>query len=252
MIYFVNIKKEDFLSKKLLYRFMSLEYALGTLNDKHLWFADPTIWKDPFEKRFLEAQYYQQISNKQMKFPWLGKVFCSCFTQVSTSEAYWNRIFDGVGIEFKFIRERLLDTLESYDRENQCDIYIGKIDYLATKQIQNSQFLHGYTNGLRKEEDWAKLLLMKRMAYKYEDEIRIIIVKRKITSSKGCHVAYACANTELIDTITLDPRIGKNVEAMLKSLFCNKYGFASEMGKPLRVQKSMLYTPSKQLINIKI
>ena len=228
---------------------MPLEYALDTLNQGHLWFANPTIWKDPFEKRFLEAQYHLQALNKDIEFPWLGRVFCSCFTQVSTSEAYWNRISDGIGIEFKFIRDCLLAILESYDQDNQCDIYIGKIEYLPTKDIQSSKFLQNYTQGLQSEEDRAKLLFVKRLAYKYEEEIRIIIVRKEKTKSQGCYVTYdVSTSTNLIDTITLDPRIGKNVETMLKSLFCSQYHFASPIGKPSRVQKSMLYTHKKRPI----
>lgn len=182
----------------------------------------------------------------------MGRVFCSCFTQVSTSEAYWNRISDGIGIEFKFIRDYLLAILESYDQVNQCDIYIGKIEYLPTKDIQSSKFLQNYTKGLQSEEDWAKLLFVKRLAYKYEEEIRIVIVKKAKTTSKGCYVPYKCDNTDLIDIVTLDPRIGKNVEQMLKSLFCNQYGFVSSIGKSSRVQKSMLYTPNKRPILVTI
>ena len=166
MIHFINITEDEFRERKLLYRFMPLEYALDTLNQGHLWFANPTIWKDPFEKRFLEARYHIQALNKDRDFPWIERVFCSCFTQVSTSEAYWNRISDGIGIEFKFIRNLLLDVLESYNKENQVDIYIGKVDYLPTKDIQNSKFLNNYTNGLQRNEDWATLLFVKRLAYK--------------------------------------------------------------------------------------
>lgn len=252
MMHFINITKDEFLERKLLYRFMPLEYALDTLNQGHLWFANPIIWKDPFEKRFLEARYHMQDLNQDRDFPWIGNVFCSCFTQVSTSEAYWNRISDGIGIEFKFIRNLLLDVLERYDQENQVDIYIGKVDYLPTKDIQSSQFLNNYTNGLQCNEDWAKLLFVKRLAYKYEEEIRIVIVKKGKTTSKGIYVPYKCDNTDLIDTITLDPRIGKNVELMLKSLFSNQYGFVSQKGKPSRVQKSMLYTPNKRQIIINV
>lgn len=47
---FVNITREEFLSKKLLHKYMPLEYALDSLNNRHLWFANPATWKDPFEK----------------------------------------------------------------------------------------------------------------------------------------------------------------------------------------------------------
>jgi len=60
MITFVNITEDEFLENKLLYKHMPLENALRSLNEKYLWFANPFTWKDPFEKRFLEAKYIKK------------------------------------------------------------------------------------------------------------------------------------------------------------------------------------------------
>ena len=56
-IQFVNITEDEFFKTALLHKYMPLEFALKTLNEKKLWLANPTSWKDPFEKRFIEAQY---------------------------------------------------------------------------------------------------------------------------------------------------------------------------------------------------
>ena len=78
MIQFVNITKEEFLQSKLLYKHLPLENALRTLKDKSLWFANPMTWKDPFERRFLEAKY--MLNGEEKNFTWKGKVFCTCMT----------------------------------------------------------------------------------------------------------------------------------------------------------------------------
>lgn len=90
---FINITESDFLSKKVLYKYMPLESALATIKEKYMWFANPVVWKDPFEKRFIEAKY--KVGAAEKDFPLNGRVFCSCLTQTQTSEAHWNTYLSG-------------------------------------------------------------------------------------------------------------------------------------------------------------
>lgn len=247
---FINITEDEFLSKKLLHKFMPLEYALETLNNKHLWFANPTTWKDPFEKRFIDATY-KSLNGELHKFTWRDRVFCICMTQTATSEAYWNTYSPhSIGVELKFIRKKLLDVLKQL-AENY-DIFIGKVEYMKTADIQkalsNIPFNPPCNHNIRTKECRARLLLLKRIAYKYEDEIRIMIIKKNITKGKGIYIDYVCDNVEMIDSITLDPTLEKNVTKLLKDIFVNHYGFtpiSTGNSKKFRVQKSSLYTDVK-------
>ena len=126
MLRFVNITEAEFLSSKLLYKHMPLENALRTLNNKALWFANPATWPDPFERRFLEATYVK--GGKETTFNWIERVFCTCMTQTSSSEAFWNAYSKGeIVIEFRIIREKLLEDLKR--NATKYDIFIGKAGY---------------------------------------------------------------------------------------------------------------------------
>ena len=132
-IHFINISEEYFLKKKLLYKHMPLENALQSLKGKYLWFANPSTWKDPFERRFLEAKYIK--NGKEVNFNWKDKVFCTCLTQTQTSEAYWNIYkHNNIGIEFKINRKELLEELKKYD--DTYNIYVGRAEYLKTSDIK--------------------------------------------------------------------------------------------------------------------
>lgn len=245
-LHFVNISREEFLGKKLLHKFMPLEYALDTLNHKHLWFANPTTWKDPFEKRFITATYKKQ-GNVSRNFAWKDRVFCICMTQTATSEAYWNTYsHHSIGIELKFLRTRLLEALE--EMAELYDVFIGKVEYMKTSDIKKSlpdiPFNPNCNRNIGTKECKARLLLLKRIAYRYEDEIRIMIIKKKPTKENGIYLTYACSNTDMIDSITLDPSIDKNVTKLLKDTFVNNYGFRPVLNK-YRVQKSSLYIDVK-------
>lgn len=243
-IQFVNTTESEFLGRKFLYKYMPLESALSTIKDQYMWFANPAVWKDPFEKRFIEAKY--KIGVQEKDFPLNGRVFCSCMTQTQTSEAHWNTYSNGqIGISFKIKREKLLEVLNSLP---DCDICIGTVSYLKTNEIKKRlseiDCLQTITPfNINNRELQIKLLLLKRIAFQYENEIRILIVKGKKTLEKGIKIPLGkIPPNELIDRLTIDPSVGTHTEKMLKELFKKTYKFN-------KVYKSQLYTmPS----NIKI
>lgn len=254
MIHFVNITKEEFLKKKLLYKHLPLEYALHTLKDKSLWFANPSTWKDPFERRFLEAKYTKK--DKEVNFNWKGKVFCTCMTQTITSEAFWNTYSRGdIGVEIRFYRNKLLEELAHYDKTYK--IFIGKAEYLKTEDIKKELRSIPFNPPIPKDANLnsndivARLFLLKRIAYAYEDEIRIIVVKPNATKENGIVMKYNCENTDLIQRIVLDPNIGDYTYSMLKELFAEKYGFTPIIrgGQTYnRVLRSQLYANQTQAV----
>lgn len=221
---------------------MQLEFALDTIKEKYLWFCNPVTWKDPFEKRFIDAKYV--LDEKETEFPIKGQVFCICLTQTPTSEAHWNNYSNGqIGISFKIIKERLLEVLEKHTTD--YDIYIGKVDYLKTtdlkKKLSDIESLKTIVPfKMTNRQLQIQLLLLKRIAFRYEDEIRILAVKKHKTKENGIKLSYTIEPHELIDTITLDPNVGSNTESLLKNTFKQKFGFE-------KVYKSQLYSMSNDI-----
>ena len=226
---------------------MPLEYALKTLNTQSLWLANPTIWKDPFEKRFLEASYKQE--GKSLEFPFKDRVFCICMTQTSTSEAYWNTYSkDQIGISFKINKEALVKQLEQLD---DLEVYIGRVEYMKTSDIKKHLWNIPFSSPMPKyggREFYIRLLFLKRIAFEYENEVRIIVIKKYKTQEEGISLHYDIDNTNLFNSIILDPRLENETTLMLKELFANKYKFHSYMSgktKVHRVLKSQLYSDIK-------
>lgn len=244
---FINTTEADFLSKKVIYKYMPLEFALSSLKEKYLWFVNPIIWKDPFEKRFINAEYDEGGNN--IEFPLKGKVFCICMTQTQTSEAYWNIYNAGqLGISFTFSREKLLEILNDFSNNNNYDIYIGKVIYLHTPELKQSKLSNISVFGSNfkwNKKTQIQLLLLKRIAFEYENEIRIIMIKRNKTKEDGVKLPYNIEAKELVKRVTLDPNMGKNVQEILVNHIHNEYGIKE-------VYKSTIYTiPKSQLIEIK-
>lgn len=235
---------------------MPLENALRTLKNKSLWFANPATWADPFEKRFFEAKYTK--GGKERTFNWPGRVFCTCMTQTQSSEAYWNAYSHGeIVIELRIIREKLIEELKK--QATKYDIFIGKVEYMKTADIKKTELKDIPFNpplkvDLNTPEFAARLFLLKRIAFQYEDEIRIILLKKSKTQESGINIEYTCKNTDLISRIVLDPRLGDYSSELLYNCFSDVFGFKPyKSGKAIikRVLRSQLYAkPAKATLRL--
>ncbi len=71
--------------------------------------------------------------------------------------------------------------------------------------------------------------MLKRVAFQYENEIRILLVGKEKSPGyrKGIKMPYKCLNTDLIQRIILDPKLEKMTFGMIESLLIDKYKFAA-------------------------
>ena len=247
---FVNIKKKDFFDENAtkstppLFKHMPLVYAFDLLQNHHLWFASPESWKDPFEQRFYAAQYEDLTGARSIPFPWKDKVLCTCFTTKSASEAHWKRGSTN-SIMLHFDRGVLLKLLENLP--NDFHVYIGKVEYMQTRDIQRANlseipFKERRPSKLNLNNYCARLLLLKRNAFSYEEEIRVMIVKEKQSlnakkQSQGEYLLKWLEENKLIKKVTLSPLQSKDENQKLKEFISTKFG--------LEVLKSRLYNAPK-------
>lgn len=237
------LNREEFLSKgKLINKFMPLERALTLLETKTIWFACPETWPDPYEKYFLCAKYGSK------EFPWRGRIFCTCFTNNTSSEASWNAYSKNeICIRLTFRGDRLLSLLDDYQKENpRHKVFFDKVQYrktnLMTKNLSDILFVPSLEEKftLKSDESKVRLMLLKRKAFSYEDEYRAIIVKPKSTKEPGIRFMIPNIN-ELIPSVCIDPRVGEYTFKMLKEYIRTKYSFQNN-----NIQQSWLYKAINQ------
>lgn len=231
---------------------MPLERALNLLNTQKMWFANPREWTDPFERRFIDATY-----SGGAKFAWKDRVYCSCFTNNATSEASWNAYSKGdICIKFVLDRQELLNVLDNYLVANvHNQVYFDKVEYMQaymqarniSKPLLRIPFATPLSAGAKitSMEFKERLLLLKRKAFEYEDEYRAIIVKPKISKTKGILVDIHNIHA-LIKKIMIGPSVGDDTFSMLKILFVNTYGFPAT-----DIVRSDLYKKLPPVISIK-
>ena len=242
-VIYLNITENEFKSTSSVQKFMPLERALQLLKTRKLWFSNPVIWPDPFERRFIDGEY-----PGGKKFTWRNRVYCMCVTTNMASEASWKAYGDGYVVKLEFDRKELAKILDDFSkRPNVMDMFLGKMDYQQTKNIEKPlkqiKFTYGNPMKINTKRFKASLLLLKRKAYEYENEFRMIVVKRRQTKENGILIDIPNLMT-LIKSIVIGPKVENYEYEMIKDHLITQYKFSKS-----KISQSNLYKGSA---NVKI
>ena len=202
----------------VLYKYMNVKYAIEFLRTGHFLITEPSAWSDPYERRFYTADY----SNIEGFKP--HRIYCTCFTQKCSNEAAWRMYSSkntGIAsrtIRFEFRRSALLQALDRGLSSGR--IYLGNASYdYTSKQIdglhlKKSPLYQKYFDSFSLDK-FLNLLLIKRKAFEYEQEVRMFLIEEDagdIWDEMGIEVnekQFLAFHTEImkqmIKSISVDP-----------------------------------------------
>ncbi len=230
--------------KHNLYKYMNAERAIQFIESKKICFVEPVVWNDPYEKRFYTADYSNFNDYKPPK-----KIFCTCTTLNETSEAAWS-IYSSNStglasrcVQFKFNRREFLKTIDNFTVDNSFHFYEGSTVYdLDDYTIKN---LHKRESLLFKKifEDfdltkYLNLLLIKRRAFEYENELRYFILPNNIGKTDKLFIEFNIK--ELIKSISIDHKCSDFEYELIKTK-------CKEAGIKVEIKKFDLYEYDKDL-----
>ena len=184
------------------FKYLSLDTALLCIENNTIQFVEPSRWQDKYERRFYEADYSSQNVNSE-DCPML---FATCMTTTRFNEAAWKLYTygkTGLGVscvefqinKFRF-RQQLVKAVEQGDK-----IYEGVVMYCSQSMINNIHLKEIEEKGSKKPNghhtkyvtrkndvpyinNYLNLLLMKRDAFKHENETRFFILKNNTIGSE--------------------------------------------------------------------
>lgn len=176
--------------QKCLYKYMQFERFVSSVKNNELVFVSPETWKDPFERRFFKTDYTSLGFNRP-------DIACMCLTSRSSTneEASWRMYVNPTdkALRLSIDFEEFCKILDNYADANDCKIYIGNVIYDFTKDQIIS--LHNKTKNADFDkyfplpfslENYLTIMLIKRVSFKFENEVRIFIVKdRGLPLSNG-------------------------------------------------------------------
>lgn len=204
---------------KTLYRYMDYE----KLEDKKLWVSNPSSWKDPYETLFLDSEYLFRGKRKE-KHKYYNRVFCICLTTTNLSEAAW-KVY---GTPTKFSVDTMLLRKILEEQSKNYEIFIGKVSYVSQTSLKKEsiyKLLNEDQIRFDCSEPWIRLLLLKRMAYKYEDEIRIFFVSKDINECKGLCLEHTYEIRELYKHVELSPLITYEKASSVERYLIRKFKY---------------------------
>lgn len=229
------------------FKYLDIDSLITMLQSGRMVYVEPSHWYDPFEKLFYEADYSALDFDKP-------KVFCSCFTRKPTNEAAW--------IMYSHFRKGLAsrsakleldpivyyDFLESYGRLTNSQIYIANVDYSLSEQtikklhLRSSQKHDKYFRDFSLEK-FIKLLLIKRKAFEYEQEIRIFIVKNNKPDIYPCSKIILECNITLLSALIKSILISPDCTPIEYNLIKNEIQRLTD--NKIKCSHSGLYKPLK-------
>jgi hypothetical protein len=195
-----------------VYRYATCVEAESLVGNNHWWFDKPTNWQDKYEKHVAKSLFDDGAPLDNMI------LYAKCFTFQHSSEPLWRLQQDRVRIRFK-----LRDLIDSLGRARRLDggplpkLYIGRARYMDPWIIRRA--IEDLKQGQQPAKSTlaAAALLMKRLGFNYENEIRACFVFKKGTIDKDVLKIEVAANA--IDEMMINPYADDETELDLRDRF---------------------------------
>lgn len=189
-----------------IYRVISIERLFELFHDKLNVLVNPKRWDDPFEN-FMLNSLIQFKSGIKVSIGFKKNLYGQCWTRTRESDAMW-RIYspnkDGVRIS-STPRKLFNNLIEISENSKNIDCFIGKVKYYSTPTLK--KLLNDNSHWLIDEGGVgpAQSLLFKRLAFKHENEVRLIY--NSFGKFDQEVMKYEVDPLDFIDDIVFDPRI---------------------------------------------
>lgn len=216
-----------------LYRFINYETLLDYLVNKRFSFSKCTLFKDPWELFFNDAEFIID-DNDSWVDPHKEHLFAMCFTKTEESEALWrihSKNESGVKIVSSVEKLKIL-VKDSY---SAFDVYLQEMVY--DDNIKNEDFfINKFPNAKTHKELRRACLFLKRKAFEYEQEVRLVLDSKKERPDENIHHIFVEDPNEIIEKIVLNPLIDNEMAILQRKILTDTFGFKGD------VAKSHLYT----------
>lgn len=202
----------EFDLNKEVYRIFPFSRLEQIFRERCLTLVKTKKWDDPFENFILNSSGFT-AKGERFDIAFRDNFYGQCWSLSKENDAMW-RIYspDKNGVKIKTKISNLINNLNETSGEfRDISAFIGKVQYQST-----SRLLEMLTNRERMSgkildstgRGQASTFFYKRIAFKHENEIRLIYNSQQ-HSENDLH-NFAINPFELIEEITFDPRSDKD------------------------------------------
>lgn len=240
--------------KTTVFKYMPLDRFVQCVDKGVLVFVSPMTWYDPFE------QLYFGIDCTSKGYA-TEDIACMCVSEKSSTneDASW-RVYAGTNnktVRISLEQDKLLQLLDGYADLNGFEVYIGKVDYSFEKREIKSMYLpssphyRDYFPDVMTREHYLSLMLLKRKAFDYENEVRLFLVKDNILFDGKNLLEIPCDYKRLgiISNVMLSPYppvraegdVAFKIREKMNTLESNEIKSVLSAKLGCRIQQSLLY-----------
>jgi len=247
-----------------IYRIHKQRYLAEVLSGK-LCIPATRFWDDPYENLIAWCCYEVIGPDKKIKQVFLGNdrlpTFGQCWSTVPESDAMW-RIYsdvdkkrgvdssfsDNEGVRLRTTARKLVNALakgRGPGHANKC--FIGSVRYMAEEELRSYvvNAVGAYReNAFGGTTGHADALFLKRTPFTHEQEVRLLYIDSDREFEGKDFVEVPIDANDLIDEITLDPRLRAGGGGEYKRLeWLRANGFKNATSVSSLYQKAMFLIP---------
>lgn len=222
---------------KPIYRIMKEEHVIQLFTERRNVLSQVHNWKDKFEN--FQMALGGVLDGKRFDYGFKNDFVGQCWTRHSLSEAMWGIYANDASQRFLRIKStprKLLTALaKAHPMMPQDTCFLGKVQYKRGKDLKASLGDGGRLSisavGL------ARPLLLKRRAFKHENEVRLLYFgKAADCDDKGLY-RYEVDPHDMVTQIMADPNRDRANWTKDKARLKKETGFAGE------IKRSKMYDP---------
>lgn len=219
-----------------IYRTLSVERFFELFEKKQNVVVRPSMWDDTFENLALSSAI--SIGDEVGDFEFKDDVYGQCWTLHTASDAIWRIYSNGTnGIRIRSTVGKLFDSLSQEGTYGPSgETFVGKVRYMSEKGLNEFAESHFINSGLN-SKSIAETLLIKRVAFSHEKEIRLIYISDKRLPQSV--LKYDIDPHHLVDQVLAHPQLPVEHFNRLKWTIENYLNFKGT------VKRSLLYAPPK-------
>ena len=240
---------------RFIYKYMDLEAAIVSVATDTMRFVEPILWEDRYEARFYNASYANVVNAVGNTPPLLA----CCFSHEPVNEAAWklySHAKTGLGarcVKLKINKKAFRDMIVRMNPGYR--LYEGVVNYdLDGYQIDNlhrRQYPSGMLNDLYDKmfgsfdlSSYLSLLLIKRPAFRHEQELRYFMVPqdammRGDIESANLHIGW----NEILTDISVDENCSDTEIEILSQVLRSK-------GITITPKREFIYSMRDEFITI--
>lgn len=224
-----------------IYRIFKLEHVYSWFQSGENVLVSPKLWDDPFENFILNSDA-KLPDGDTGTFAFRNDFFGQCWSTHKASDAMW-RIYspDKKGVRVRTTIRKLIQSLDKWSgKKAHFESHIGKVKYLSSRKLVD--FANNVLFESFDASDFAKTLLVKRLAFEHEQEIRLLFFSSERQPHPGTMFRYAADPHKVVEQLMVDPRLEKAAAEVLKAELASRTKFRGP------IMRSLLYAAPKQMV----